>query len=139
VAAAAIAWALAATAAAADELPAAPQESAAPSRPPVLLPAAPPLRTDPLVHFDWRGQLRTRADLLGGVRIDRDNAALTPHLGLRHGNADQPGLQSDGQMPSADLRLRLEPAIEIGDWTDIHTQIDAWGLLGGDPAVSNAA
>ncbi len=105
----------------------------------MLLPAAPPLRTDPLVHFDWRGQLRTRADLLGGVRIDRDNAALTPHLGLRHGNADQPGLQSDGQMPSADLRLRLEPAIEIGDWTDIHTQIDAWGLLGGDPAVSNAA
>ncbi len=105
---------------------------------PPVLPAVPPLHSEPLVHFDWHGQLRARADLLGGVRIDRDNAALTPHLGLRHGAADQQSLPLDGNMPSGDLRLRLEPAIQVGDWSTIHSQIDAWGLLGGDPAVASA-
>lgn len=116
----------------------APALAAEPAAAPIVLPAVPPLASEPLVHFDWHGQLRTRADLLGGVRIDRDNAALTPHLGLRHGDADQQSLPLNGQMPSGDLRLRLEPAIRVGDWSTIHTQIDAWGLLGGDPALDDA-
>lgn len=106
---------------------------------PVMLPAVPPLHSEPIVHLDWHGQLRTRAELLGGMRIDRDNAALTPHLGLRHGGADQRSLPLDGRLPSSDLRLRLEPAIRVGDWSTIHSQIDAWGLLGGDPAMAGAA
>ncbi|MBM4343611.1 MAG: hypothetical protein FJ100_09570 [Deltaproteobacteria bacterium] len=93
-----------------------------------MWPATLPVRTQTLVHLDWVGELRWRAEAWGGVRTNADNALLPTRLDLRHGNADKPGPPADGRLLGTDLRLRLEPTISVGDWSALRMQIDAAGL-----------
>ncbi|MSQ84061.1 MAG: hypothetical protein EXR77_14455 [Myxococcales bacterium] len=95
-----------------------------------------PLRVSSLVHLDWGGQFRSRNEAIGGVRVNSDNALLPTHMDFRHGSADKPGLPTDGRLYSADVRLRLEPTIAVGDWSTIGVQLDASGLLGSAPITS---
>lgn len=118
-------------------LPASVTPTAAPAEWP-MLPAVPPLRTQTLVHLDWHGSLRTRAESLGGVRINADNALLPVHLDVRHGAADKASEVPGGRMSSADVRLRLEPLIQLGDSAKVGMQLDAMGLLGDNAAVMTA-
>lgn len=93
-----------------------------------MWPATLPLRTQTLVRLDWSGSVRLRAEAWGGVRLNADNALLPARLDLRHGQADKPGPPTDGRLLGSDLRLRLDPAVVVGDWSAVHLQIDAAGL-----------
>jgi len=137
-----LACGLAAPARAASEGPVAAPASLTPSllevpADPALLPeTASPLR--PLVWFDWHGHLRLRGERLSGVRIYQPTspAGAPPRLDLRHGIGET-SLPSDGVMATADLRLRLDPVLHVGEWFEVRGQFDlAQGLvLGGNSAV----
>lgn len=98
--------------------------------------AAMPLVSEPLVNVQWSGDLRVRGESLGGVRQNNDNAQLPTHLDVRHGAAEK---GSAAAMQGADLRLRLEPSLHVGDWSQINLQLDAWGQAGGSALLSSFA
>ncbi len=107
--------------------------------PPPALEASRPLQTQPLVHLEWRGQVRARGEVLGGVRNNADNAELPTHLDVRHGNADPNAATLADRVQGTDLRLRLEPSLHVGDWSQLNTQLDAWGMAGGRATLASFA
>ena len=98
-----------------------------------VLPAAPP-ELHPLVSVEWHGELRLRAERLVGVRLTKSEAQAAPRLELRHSGTGP-------AFATADLRLRLRPVLRVGEWSEIHSQIDLPGgmVLGTDPAASSLA
>ncbi len=107
--------------------------------PPPALEASRPLAAAPLVHVEWHGAVRARAEMLGGVRDNADNAELPTHLDVRHGSADPHSSTLADRLQGADLRLRLEPTVHVGDWSQLNLQLDAWGMAGGRPTLASFA
>lgn len=91
--------------------------------PPAVSSGQPNPAAHPLVTMDWHGELRTRLDMLTGVRVTTSEPSIAPHLDVRHGESNT--LPSDGRMGIGDLRLRLEPVLHVAEWADLRTQIDA--------------
>lgn len=113
-----------------------------PPGPPLAPPVSPVVR--PLVRFEWQGELRTRGEAMHGLRLSTD-PDQPPHLVLRHGTSDPvdvPRLPAGQKvayfsMSDADLRLRLQPVLHVGEWSDVHAQVDLGRgvVLGGDPRL----
>ena len=107
-------------------------------------PAEPPLRPDvappprPMVWIDWHGDLRMRAERLSGVRLffPTSPVGAPARLDLQH-STDEKGYGSDGVMATADLRLRFDPVLHVGEWFEVRGQFDlAQGLvMGGNSDV----
>ncbi len=112
--------------------------AAAPVADDLLAPQVPTIR--PLVSWDWHGDLRLRAETLAGVRLATD-PYLPSRLDLRHGAGDPSSLPEQGSslMETADLRLRLNPVLHVGEWTDVISQVDLGRgvVLGGSPQPSD--
>ena len=106
-----------------------------------LASAAPPA-IRPLVWFDWQGEIRLRGEAMHGLRLatDPDHPA---RLDLRHGSFDPPEVPQlpAGEtipfwsMNTADVRLRFNPVMHVGEWSDVHSQIDLGRgvVMGSDP------
>ncbi len=117
--------------AAPSPLATAPTNTASPAE--ILLPASLP-SISPLVSLDLHGHFRSRTEMLSGIRLVKDVQQLPPRLDLRHGSDSVLPGASGGKMATADLRLRIDPTLHIGEWFDINSQIDLAGatVLGGD-------
>lgn len=143
--------ALAAPAAAQTSPPAAPTASVAPAADAAPVPPAPPTSVGhtstatvrPFVSFDMGGSFRFRADLFGNPDLGLPVVGTTVGSSIAWGSGVLPPL-SESALPSEDtadviaganIRLRWEPSVTVGETVTFHAQVDVFDnlVLGSTP------
>ncbi len=101
---------------------------------PVPATAAPPTTTAPLVDVTWRGNLRLRSEWIASPGFGNGTTGLYRELSLVA--APHGGVVAD-RIGDADLRLRVEPTVHVGNWTTVGLQLDVANRVGlGEEALA---